>query len=399
MKKVFTLAGFVLSIFFLFSCSLINNDKTNSIVIKFASVNQSRAASYTADDVSYFLVSIEPKVQEDIRVDFAEGQSTARFSELEEGTYTVMVSAFDAEDTKIAYGESGQLAVKFGGTNSVTVRMKLFNVPVSEGFVKVDGTTITGTENWTPKSKVFISGRKLTIPSLIVSDHEVTRAEFKKIMATDPSTGKAYDKEGNKLADNEVLNNPVNAVNWYAAIAYCNKLSLEEGFEPCYSVEGVTDWTALEYSAIPSNTSDSKWNSASCNFEASGYRLPTDAEWEWLARGGQNYTYSGSNTADNVAWYNTNTDVTGTRDVKTKNPNAYGLYDMSGNVQEWCWDRYETNLKTSYENEGPASGSERVLRGGNWGRAVLYCEITSRNSASMFTKNSYYGFRVVRKAD
>ena len=178
------------------------------------------------------------------------------------------------------------------------------------GFVFVKGTTITGTESWTPSSSVFVRGRSLTIQDLIVSDHEVTRSEFKKIMGTDPSSASAYDKNGNKLTGVAVLNNPVTDVNWYDAIAYCNKLSIAEGLTPCYSVSGVTDWTNLAYSSIPSNTN---WDEATCNFEADGYRLPTEAEWEWLARGGENYTYAGSNTVGDVAWYTSNTNDTGTR--------------------------------------------------------------------------------------
>lgn len=399
MKKSFSFTGIVLSLFLLSSCSFINTDKTNSIVINFGSVNRSRAVStYTRDDLSYFLVSIDPKVHDDIKVDLAEGQTSAEFSSLEWGSYRFYVSAFNDDGAKIAYGESGNVRVQGLEKISLTIRMKLFNIPDTDGFVKVDGTSITGAESWDPVSKVFISGRTLEIPDLIVCDHEVTRGEFLEIMNIDPSKAVAYDKDGNALTGDDVLNNPVNAVNWYGAIAYCNKLSLENNLTPCYSVNGITDWAALEYSQIPSNTTDANWDAATCSFEANGYRLPTEAEWEWLARGGQNYKYSGSNTVDNVAWYNTNTGITGTRNVKTKSANAYGLYDMSGNVWEWCWDFYETPLKNSYGEEGPASGNVRVLRGGTWGRSETYCTIFSRASASMFTKNSYYGFRVVRKA-
>ena len=268
------------------------------------------------------------------------------------------------------------------------------NIP--EGFVKVKGTTITGKESWTPSSEVFVRGRSITIPDMYVCDHEVTRGEFKELMGTDPSTASAYDKDGNKLTGDVVLNNPVNCVNWYAAIAYCNKLSLKENLTPCYSVSGVTDWENLAYSLIPTS-SNSTWDELTYDKEADGYRLPTEAEWEWLARGGENYTYAGSNTVDDVAWYTTNTNDTGSREVKTKQANGYGLYDMSGNVYEWCYDWYDT-VSSSTADTGASSGSFRVLRGGSWYGNDDICQVSYRSFSFPDSRNSSYGFRVVRSS-
>ena len=282
------------------------------------------------------------------------------------------------------------IAVKSGMNNSAVASASYTissgNIP--KGFVKVKGTTITGTEEWTPTSNVFVSGRTITIPDMYVCDHEVTRGEFKEVMGTDPSTANAYDKDGNKLTGDAVLNNPINDVNWYDAIAYCNKLSLKENLTPCYSVSGVTDWENLAYSSIPT-TSDTNWDAAVCDFEADGYRLPTEAEWEWLARGGENYFYAGSNTIDDVAWYEKNTSDTGTREVKTKKANGYGLYDMSGNVYEWCYDWADDWYGTS-------SGSTRVYRGGFWGRSDYGCQVSYPGGGMIpnFGKPSH-GFRVV----
>ena len=261
-------------------------------------------------------------------------------------------------------------------------------------FVKVKGTTITGNESWTPSSSVFVSGRSITIPDMYVCDHEVTRGEFKEVMGTDPSIAGAYDKDGNELTGDDVLNNPVNYVNWYAAIAYCNKLSLKENLTPCYSVSGVTDWESLAYSSIPTS-SNSTWDELTYDKEADGYRLPTEAEWEWLARGGENYTYAGSNTVDDVAWYNSSN--TGTREVKTKQANGYGLYDMSGNVCEWCYDWYGT-VNSSTADTGASSGFNRGLRGGSCVHDDSGCAVSYRTRTSYAPggRNSCFGFRVVR---
>ena len=263
---------------------------------------------------------------------------------------------------------------------------------IPEGFVLVAGTSISGTETWTPTSNVFVSDRSITIPDLIVSDHEVTRGEYKDVMGSDPSTASANDKDGNELEGDDVLNNPVNYVSWYDALVYCNKLSMQENLTPCYSIDGSTD--PDDWGKVPTS-SNTTWNAATCDFEANGYRLPTEAEWEWLARGGENYTYAGSDNVDDVAWYTSNTNDTGTREVKTKAPNGYGLYDMSGNVYEWCWDWYGS-ISDSSAADGATSGSARVYRGGSWYHLVNRCPVASRNYNYPFIRYISYGFRVVR---
>ena len=263
-------------------------------------------------------------------------------------------------------------------------------------FVKIAGTEITGKETWTPKSEVFVSGRAITIPTLLVSDHEVTRGEFKDVMGTDPSKASAYDANGTKLTGDAVFNNPVNYVSWYDAIAYCNKLSIKEGLTPCYTVKDV-NFSALEYSGIPTSR-NSTWDAATCDFTADDYRLPTEAEWEYLARGGENYTYAGSDTVDDVAWYTSNIKDTGTREVKTKQANAYGLYDMSGNVWEWCWD-LRGSINSTTDSAGSASGSYRVRRGGSWGSLDSFCAVSYRFSIDPYDRGSSCGLRVVRNAN
>ena len=275
-----------------------------------------------------------------------------------------------------------------GGSTSGSIE------PVAENFVKIPAASISGTESWTPSSDVFISGRKLEIASFYMSDHEVTRGEYKAVMGIDPSTVSAYDKDGNELTGDATKNNPVTNISWYDALVYCNTRSIKEGLAPCYAIGGKTD--PKDWGSVPDCDSDEKWDAATCDFTADGYRLPTEAEWEWAARGGESYDI------DEVAWYKENTNDTGTRDVKTKKANGYGLYDMSGNVYEWCWDWYGV-ISSGTPDSGPASdsalGSYRCQRGGSWDNFAYYAHVDYRYSYDPSYRYGSYGFRLVRNAN
>jgi formylglycine-generating enzyme required for sulfatase activity len=185
--------------------------------------------------------------------------------------------------------------------------------------------------------------------------------------------------------------NPMYLINWYEAVEYCNKLSESQGLDPAYSI------------------GSGNRPSVTCDFTKNGYRLPTEAEWEYAARGGENYKYSGSDDLDAVAWYGNNSNGT-THPVGQKKPNGYGLYDINGNVWEWCWDWYGSYSTTNLTDPtGPGSGAKRVNRGADWWRSGsnLGSDIDAagttdfepgfRQSDSPDTVWDTIGFRVVRR--
>ena len=198
-----------------------------------------------------------------------------------------------------------------------------------------------------------------------MSKTEITQKFYESIMGVNPSHFKGE-------------NNPVEMVSWYDAIYFCNKLSEKCGYTPVYSVNGTTDVTKWNYTPHQENEI---YEEITQNRSADGFRLPTDAEWEYAAKGGQEYKYSGSNNIDEVAWYNENS-VETTHPVAQKKANGYGLYDMTGNVREWCWDA--------------VSVSFRFLRGGGWNKSADYCAVSRSSCYFAYDRYSNYGFRVVR---
>lgn len=277
----------------------------------------------------------------------------------------------------------------------------------AQGFVAVTGATVSGAVgSGNTASNVFIAGRTVTIPNLLVCDHEVTQAEYAAVMGENPSLLDGSSQL--QPAENEKQKNrPVERVSWFKAIAYCNKRSSADGLTPCYTINNSTDpddWGSV------ANSIDSLNAAVVCDFNADGYRLPTEAEWEYIARSGNGltgtqYIYSGNNTASAVAWSSTDNRSDGmSHEIKKKSPNDLGIYDMSGNVWEWCWDRAvpgENDIPADITTDTPYTGSEtgnyRVCRGGSYYREDARCALTYRDSGGPLSSGYRAGgFRVVR---
>jgi len=215
-----------------------------------------------------------------------------------------------------------------------------------------------------------------TVSTFLIAATETTQELWQNVTGKNPSRFPGPQR-------------PVEFVSWFDAVAFCNALSLREGLEPAYEITGT----------------EVRWNRW-----AKGYRLPTEAEWEYAARGGRlgaldgealtKAPYSGGTEADELAWYEKNSGKT-TKPVGGKEPNQLGLYDLSGNVWEWCWDWYGEYPRTSvHDPEGAAQGpGQKVLRGGAWFTPVQLLRATYRYwNAPTFKVNSV-GFRLARNAD
>jgi formylglycine-generating enzyme required for sulfatase activity len=213
----------------------------------------------------------------------------------------------------------------------------------------------------------------VVISSFYLDKYLVTQEHYQKVMGANPSRWK-----GDK--------NPVEQVRWSDAVKYCNTRSKLEGFQPCYDL---TNWQ--------------------CNFEADGYRLPTEAEWEYACRAGTTTPYffpiRSSKLAD-YAWYEKNSGGH-PHPVGLKEPNPWGLFDMTGNVWQWCNDFYKVDYyqeSLEADPKGPSKGEAKVVRGGAWRFSDETCRSGYRYNenpgyADVCFGYDIYGFRCARKAD
>ncbi|MBL8029373.1 MAG: SUMF1/EgtB/PvdO family nonheme iron enzyme [Fibrobacteres bacterium] len=220
----------------------------------------------------------------------------------------------------------------------------------------------------------------VTVSSFYMDSTEVTQAEFRRLM-------------GLELSPNS--SSPAERLSWFDAVLYCNARSKFEGKDTVYAYSSVSGSREYGYNDLTDIT---------IHFDRKGYRLPTEAEWEYAYRGGTTTLFYWSNTWDqsesNKYCWNRNNASTA-QPVAGKLPNAFGLYDMAGNVYEWCNDWYgDYDSTAQLDPFGPLTGSERVMRGGFWVHTFsIYFQAGHRCSVEPDFKINPYGFRVVCKAN
>ena len=192
---------------------------------------------------------------------------------------------------------------------------------------------------------------------LLVGQTLITQKLYEDVMGTNPSRFKGSSQL------------PVDSVSWFDLLHFCNRLSEIEGFQPCY------------YNIVRGRQGSAEWNPT-----ANGYRLLTEREWEYIAKANRTFTYSGSGDPNEVAWYDENSKRK-THPVGLKKGNSFGTYDQSGNLWEWCWDRW------------PENSASRVLRGGGWNGSASFMRAASRGNISPSNQFSAFGGRLARSPD
>ncbi len=249
-----------------------------------------------------------------------------------------------------------------------------------------------------------------SVSAFYMSRYDITRAQYSNVIGSDPS----------QISCSTGTSDPVQEVNWYMALVFCNKLSMLEGLTPVYTISGSTDPTT--WGAIPTSENDATWDAVTANWSANGYRLPTEMEYMWADMGATNDAlsgdivggvntggyakgYAGSTEAGGAqvnitsyAWLGNNANNT-THPVGILLPNELGLYDMSGNAWHWCWDwyaEYPSGLLTDYR--GAASSVFRDSRGGCFAGITSTASVANRADTYPYYQDRGIGLRVVRSS-
>jgi formylglycine-generating enzyme required for sulfatase activity len=295
-------------------------------------------------------------------------------------------------------------------TNAAGIGTRQLSIKIVEPLaemVQITGGTFTmGSPANELNRDIDETQHSVTLTGFRMGKYPVTQGQYEALMGTNPSTyqlGGDRDQYLDGITDTS--NFPVETISWYDALVFCNKLSVHEGLTPAYRISGSTD--PDEWGTVPTDDSDARWDAVMIVAGSTGYRLPTEAQWEYACRAGTTTPFNtGENITTDQANYNGNEPYNGnpvgaylrrTSDVAGYAPNAWGLYDMHGNAFEWCWDWYGEYPEEAQTNPaGPVSGVGRVERGGarSYGAQSLRSAYRSFNGPE-FT-SSLIGFRLAR---
>jgi len=307
--------------------------------------------------------------------------------------------------TQLLSGSSGLRAANYHRFNTIRYNVALPNINSAGSLtsimemVRISGGSFTMGSPVTEIDRDPDEGpqRQVTLSAFYMGRFQVTQDQYVFVMENNPSYHE--DPTNPPASGEEPGRRPVELVNWYDALVFANRLSILEGLNPVYSINSNTNPDS--WGQVP-NDENPTWNAVTMNINANGYRMPTEAEWEYACRAGTTTAWSYGNTANgNYIWFSENSgDIT--HEVGKKLPNPWGLYDMHGNVFEWVWDAYD-EYYPPYSEDNPTGPSVRddgsVARGGSYSIStpISFSRSASRGYFFIYQRSAHIGLRLVRR--